>query len=502
MKKRKLTPHTILFIITIIVAMFTWVIPGGTYQEGVYVASGTNPQGLYAILSAPIKGIFNAVDIIMFILVIGAFITTVMKTGALQAGVSALTKTLKGKEVWLILILMPFFAFGGTTFGMCEETVAFYALLAPVMLAAGFDVVVALLVIFLGSAVGVLASTVNPFAIGAAVSAANDVGIEIGLGDGLGSRALLWLILVIISIIFTMKYAKKVKADPSQSIVADLHKEHQKKFAINENEQHNFDKKKIIILCLFAFTFIVMIIGVIPWAFKFKIFFFEKIYNNIAESGFGKILGFIPGGDWDNYDVGGVVALGDWWFGQLTVWFFVMNLVISFVWSYKNEEVGENEIVATMFDGIKDFTKVAFVVGIARGIKIILESSGVDATLLNSASSALEGLPGPVFAIGLLFLFIILTFFISSTSGLAAAAMPIIAPLSEKVMDSGGAEIAITAYSMGSGIMNIITPTGIAIVACTMLSVPFGKYVKFLLPLIGIITLICVAYIGVLAALV
>jgi len=245
-----------------------------------------------------------------------------------------------------------------------------------------------------------------------------------------------------------------------------------------------------------------MIIGVIPWFTKFEIQFFENIYNNIAESGFGKILGFVPGGDWDNYDYGGIVALGDWWFGQLTVWFFVMNLVISFVWSYKNDKVGENEIVATMFDGIKDFTKVAFVVGIARGIKIILESSGVDATLLNSASSALEGLPGPVFAIGLLFLFIILTFFISSTSGLAAASMPIIAPLSEKVMGSNGAEIAITAFSMGSGIMNVVTPTGIAIVACTMLSVPFGKYVKFLMPLLGIITLICAAYIGVLAVLV
>lgn len=500
--KKRLTPHSLLFIITAIVAVFTWFIPGGAYVEGVYEAGTTNPQGLYAILSAPIKGIFNAMDIILFILVIGAFITTVMKTGALQAGISSLTKNFKGREIVLIPLLMPIFAIGGTTFGMCEETVAFYALLAPIMLAAGFDVVVALLVIFLGSAIGVLASTVNPFAVGAAVAAAEDAGVAVGLGDGLLARAILLVILTVVGIIFTMRYAKKVQADPSESIVADYHEENVKRFAISETEEYKFDAKKRWILFLFALTFIVMIIGVIPWAWKFEIYFFDDMYNKIADGFFGKILGFISGGDWDNYDQGGVVALGDWWFGQLTVWFFIMNLVIGWVHSLKNPDFGENELVGTMFEGFKDFTKVAMVVGVARGIKIILEASGVDATILHSASSALEGLPGPIFAIGLLILFIVLTFFISSTSGLAAATMPIIAPLAEKVMGNGGAAVAITAYSMGSGIMNIVTPTGIAIVSCTMLNVPYGKYVKFMLPLLGIITLICAAYVGVLAILV
>jgi len=498
--KKRLTPHSLLFIITAILALFTWVIPGGAYVDGVYEAHGTNPQGLYAILSAPIKGIFNAMDIIVFILVIGAFITTVMKTGALQAGVSNLTKNFKGKEIWLIPILMPFFAIGGTTFGMCEETVAFYALLAPVMLAAGFDVVVALLVIFLGSALGVLASTVNPFAIGAAVSAANDAGVAVGLGDGMLERGILLFILTIVGIIFTMRYANQVKEDPSKSIVAEYHEENQKRFAISEDVEYKFDSKKRWIMFLFALTFIVMIIGVIPWAYKFDIMIFDNMYNKIAETPFiGNFLGFISGGDWDNYDQGGVVALGDWWFGQLSVWFFVMTLVIGWVHSLNNLEFGENEFVNTIFDGFKDFLKVAMVVGVARGIKIILEASGVDATILNSASNALEGLPAPIFAIGLVLLFILLTFFISSTSGLAGATMPIIAPLAEKVIGDGGAAVAITAFSMGSGIMNIVTPTGIAIVSCTMLNVPYGKYVKFMLPLLGIVTLICSVYIGVIA---
>ena len=501
--KKRLTPHSLLFIITAIVAVFTWFIPGGAYVDGVYEASGTNPQGLYSILSAPVKGIFNAIDIILFILVIGAFITTVMKTGALQAGVSALTKKFKGKEIYLIPILMPLFALGGTTFGMCEETVAFYALLAPVMLVAGFDVVVALLVIFLGSALGVLASTVNPFAIGAAVSAANDAGVDVGLGDGIFARGLLLVILTVVGIIFTMRYAKKVQANASESIVAEYHEENVKRFSIDTKAEYEFNAKRGTIMVLFALTFIVMIIGVIPWAWKFDILFFDNIYNNIAEMPvIGDLLGFVEGGDWDNYDQGGIVALGDWWFGQLTVWFFVMNLIIGFIHSFKNPEFGENELVGTIFEGFRDFIKVAMVVGVARGIKIILESSGVDATILNSASTTLEGLPGPIFSIGLLLLFIVLTFFISSTSGLAAATMPIIAPLAERVIGMGGAAVAITAYSMGSGIMNIVTPTGIAIVSCTMLNVPYGKYVKFMLPLLGIVTLICAAYIGVLALLV
>ena len=169
------TAFTILFILIALVALATWFIPAGSYayvdgvpQAGTYHAVPQSPQGVGAVLKAAFSGFYDAVDVCVFILMVGGFLGVVMKTGAVDAGVSHVIRALGDREKWLIPILMLLFGLGGTTYGMWEETMAFFPLLIPVFLAAGYDAVVGISVILLGAGAGVISSTVNPFATGIA----------------------------------------------------------------------------------------------------------------------------------------------------------------------------------------------------------------------------------------------------------------------------------------------------------------------------------------------
>ena len=203
--------YTILFALIVITALATWIIPAGQYAldpdgspiPGTYEEVESTPSRIIVdSLEAPINGLygiedpatgnvdvfnsgelFGAIDVALFILVIGGFIGITMKTGAIQAGIALLVARLRGHERWMIPILMTVFAIGGTTFGMAEESLAFYVLIITVMIAAGYDALTGALVILLGCGIGVLGSTVNPFATGIASGFA-----DVPLSDGLGLR--------------------------------------------------------------------------------------------------------------------------------------------------------------------------------------------------------------------------------------------------------------------------------------------------------------------------
>ena len=215
------TAYTILFLLLILVAAATWIIPAGSYDyadgvpiAGTYHAVEQNPQGPGDVLRAAFSGFYDAVDVCVFILMVGGFLGVVMKTGAVDAGVADIIRRLGGREKWLIPILMVLFGLGGTTYGMWEETMAFYPLLIPVFLAAGYDAVVGICVILLGAGAGVIASTVNPFATGIAAGFAG-----VSLGDGILLRLLEWVAFEAAAIWFVMAYAAKVKRDPARSVV-------------------------------------------------------------------------------------------------------------------------------------------------------------------------------------------------------------------------------------------------------------------------------------------
>jgi uncharacterized ion transporter superfamily protein YfcC len=234
MKFKFPTAFTILFVLIAVVAVLTWVIPAGEYERamnetlgreapGTYTQVEPNPQGLVAVLMAPIAGLYdaatgmaNAIDVAVFVLVIGGFLAVVTKTGAIDAGIGWLLTALKGREIWMIPILMTAFALGGTSYGMAEESLAFYAIVLPVFIRAGYDAVTGVAVIMLGAGIGTLGSTFNAFA---TVVGSNAAGVP--FTHGLMLRVVILVLCLAAGIVFVMRYARGVKADPARSVVAD-----------------------------------------------------------------------------------------------------------------------------------------------------------------------------------------------------------------------------------------------------------------------------------------
>ena len=257
-KKTRLSSFSIILLMIIVLGVITHFLPS---------SSGVKAASLSTVLLAPIQGFGDAIDVCVFVFILGAFLAIVAKTGALETGIKVLVKKLNGKEVILIPILMAIFSIGGTTYGMLEETVGFYALLSFTMVAAGMDTIVASATVLLGAGSGVLGSTVNPFAVGAAVDALKSVGIEINQGTIILLGVLLWLTALGISIAFVMTYAKKVIKDKGSTFLSL-----QEQKAMEAKYGKNKDKETVKLtgvqkatLWIFAITFLVMIVSFIPW---------------------------------------------------------------------------------------------------------------------------------------------------------------------------------------------------------------------------------------------
>lgn len=468
-----------------------------TGDSGVSNSSTNIPakQGIWNIISAPVEGFFQAKDVALFILIIGGFVGVLMKTGALDATIGALIHKMNGKEIMLIPILMMIFAIGGTTYGMCEETIAFYPIIIPVFLAAGFDLMTGFAVILVSAGIGVLASTTNPFATGVASSV-----VGLGLGDGMILRFIMWVVLVGIGIAYVMRYAKQVKNNPEHSIVKNVPIPEGMQKDISQ--QVPFTARRKLVMILFAITFIVMILGVIPWDLKFHVPFFTEIYNSLAS--ISRLLGLQPttaANYWNNYDsiVTHSAALGDWYFGQLSVWFLTMSVIIGLVSGMK-----EKELIQTFMSGVKDLVSVALIVGLSRGIKVVMEFGGMDATILRAGELALKN-TSPVIFTTLAYIFNIpLSFLIPSTSGLANATMPIVGGLAKSVFEGAGMmanhgqALAITAYQSASGIVNLISPTsGTVMGALALAGISYSHLWKFMGKLLGILFIATIVLLGI-----
>ena len=408
----------------------------------------------------------GAIDVALFVLIIGGFLGVVTKTGALDAGVGGLVKKLKGKELMLIPVLMLLFSLGGTSYGMAEESLAFYALITATMMAAGFDPLVGAATLLLGCGVGVLGSTVNPFAIGAAVSAAGAAGVTINQGTTIALGAILWIVSLLIAIVYVMRYAKKIYADKNATMLSKHELDAASEaFSQNSEEILELNGKRKIVLVLFGLSFAVMIASVIPWN-DFGITIFDKT-------------------SWLNGS-----PLGKWWFPELTVWFFLMSVVIGLVY-----RMPEEDIVSAFINGCADMVGVALVVGISRGVSFMMANSGLDLYILDKASGVLSGVSGMLFANMAYLIYIALSFLIPSTSGLASVSMPIFAPLAQKL--NIAPEIIVSAFSAGSGIVNLVTPTsGVVMGGLAISKIEYGTWIKFvtkLLVMIFIATVIILA---------
>ena len=441
-KKKSFTlpsAYTVLLIITALIALSTQFIPG------------VKAAKFADLVMAPINGLNEAIDIAIFVLLIGGFLGVTTKTGALDAGIGSVVEKLQGKELVLIPVLMFIFSLGGTSFGMAEETIAFTALVTTTMIVAGFDPLVSVGTIILGAGSGVLGSTVNPFLVSTSIGALKGVGIEVNQVIVIATGIALWLSSLLISIYFVMKYAKSLQKDKKATLLSqkEINEAHEA-FLGNKNSEEvvEFTTKRRIVLGLFALTFVVMVAAVIPWE-EFGITIFSK-------------TDFLTGS-----------SLGSWWFSELGMWFVIMAVIIGMVYKMK-----ENEIVGAFMEGAADMVGVALVIGVSKGISVMMTTTGLDTHVLNAASSLLNGMSPIVFTIVAFIIYMILSFFIPSTSGLAGLSMPIFGPLAMSLGFSS--EVMISIFSAGSGLVNFVTPTsGVIMGALAIAKVDYTTWVKF-----------------------
>ena len=389
-------------------------------------------------LKAPIQGLYDSIDIIAFVLVIGGLVGVINSTGAFTAGINALSKALKGKEKWMIVIISSLVALGGTTFGLAEETIAFYPIVVPIFIAAGYDAIVAIATIFLGSCIGTMAATINPFS---TVIASNIAGVSIA--EGMPLRILALVLGMAITLIYIIRYGERVKKDPTKSLIYSQKEEIEKKFLSDENDEElvRFTLRKKLMLLIFGLSFVVMIYGV-------------------------KELG--------------------WGFIDMTALFLAVTFVMVPLSKQK-----ESEYVSNFVQGAADLLGVALIIALARAVTIIMDGGLISDTLLHSLSGLVSSMSGVVFSVVMYFVYIVLGFFINSSSGLAVLSMPVMAPLADVV--GVNRDIIITAYMFGQGLIGIITPTGLILASLAMVDVTYDKWLKFVLPLVGIIMALSIA---------
>ena len=476
-KKKRGMPSsfTILLALLAIVAVVT-VIVSGTSGGAVTAAR------LSDFCTAPVKGFADALPVCLFVMILGGFLGMMTETGALDNGIAVLVQKLKGNEIMLIPVLMLIFSLGGTTYGMCEETVPFYALLAATMMAAGFDPMVGAATVLLGAGCGCLGSTVNPFAVGAAVDALTGVGIEVNQSIIIGLGAVLWIVTTAMSIFFVMNYAKKVKADKGSTILSmqelkDAEEAHGKA-ASEVNKEVKLTGRQKGVLIAFAFTFVVMIVGFIPLADLNEgvANFFDAgaVYDadgNAVVQGWSALITGLP--------------IGQWYFDEASTWFFLMAVLIGIIGG-----LSEKQIVNTFITGAADMMSVVLVIALARGISVLMASTGLDVYVLDAAANALAGLSGVIFAPMSFLVYFGLSFLIPSTSGMATVSMPIMGPLAVKLGFSP--EVMVMIFSAAIGVVNLFTPTSGAIMGGLALAkIEWTTWLKFALKLIVALSVVC-----------
>lgn len=462
-------PHTytIILALMVIVAIMTWIIPSGMFEttevngREVTVAGTYQPvdkvvvdpetgseedlrQGVNAVLEAPIAGIIGAAEVIGFVLIVGGAIQIISATGAIDAGMRRVVRRFKKKDIIVIPIAMLLFALGGTTFGMAEETLPFFAIFLPIMLAMGFDSITAFMVVFIGARAGYIASTVNPFSV---LIAQGVIGIT--GNPQLWLRLVMFVVIVGISVAWVVLYARKVRNNPEKSLTYqdDLVKRNQ---LSDVADDVLFTGAQKVVLVVFLAG-----IALIAW---------------------------------------GLVTQG-WYMGELSAIFLAMGLISGIIARFSQQRIAEEFVV-----GLKDFVFSAVVIGLAKGVLVIASDGMIIDTILNSLANGLADVAPAVYAAILYLVENALSILVPSSSSLAALTMPIFGPLTELM--GLNPEGAVTALCLGAPMMTLLSPTSAILVAgLSVCGVDLGKWWKTCWRFWLVMTVICIGFTAISATL-
>ena len=456
-------PHTlvIIFSIIILMAIATYIVPGGSYDRVIADVNGQSKtvvlngsfhyveneaQGLFSVMQAPISGLEQSAEIIAFLFIVGGAFSLITRTKAIDSAIAKVVSIFKGNELLIIPIIFTLFSLGGATFGMTEEAIPFITILTPLMLALGFDSILAVGISYLGCIVGFATAMLNPFTVGIAQSIA-----EITLFSGVVYRSILWVITTIVGIIFLMIYARRIKKNPQLSPMYKLDEEKRKKLNKSENEEVKFTLSHKIIIASIGVCLAVIIWGVLRKGF---------------------------------------------WIPEIAAVFLITGIFAGIVGGLKADEMADAFVA-----GAKDMIGAAMVIGFARAIVIIAENSQIIDTILYGLSSFIGKLPSLLAACVMLPVQMFINFFVISGSGQAALTMPILAPLGDLLEISRQTTVLI--FQLGDGFSNAIFPTSGVLMACLgMAGIPYSKWVKWIMPLqiilfaLGIIFVTCAMMMG------
>lgn len=488
-KKRRLHmpgAFTILFILTVVAVFCTWFVPAGSYSKLSYSNNHlvvTKPEGKKQALPATqktldkmgvkinikefksgsltkpvsipntykrlpqnklspleitrsmVRGTIEAADIMVFIFVLGGLIGVVKESGAFESGLLALTKKTKGHEFLLVFLVAILLVLGGTLCGIEEEAVAFYPILVPIFISLGYDSIVCVGAIFLASSIGTTFSTINPFSVVIASSAAGT-----NFTQGLNFRIFGLIVATICLILYLHWYAKRVKKNPKLSYSYSDREAFNKMWSMdadNANETSPFTTRKKITLILFAITFPIMV-----W---------------------------------------GVMAKG-WAFPTMASSFLIFAIIIMFITANGPNGLGEKGVVDAFVAGASGLVGVSLIIGLARGINLVLEEGRISDTILHFSSGLVSHMSGSAFILVMLVIFFFLGFIVPSSSGLAVLAMPIMAPLADTVHIPR--YVVVTAYQFGQYAMLFLAPTGLVMATLQMLDMKYSHWLRFVWPVV------------------
>ena len=460
-------PHVyaIIFALMVIFAVLTWIVPSGSYQrqevngrevtvagtyeqsEKTYIDEETGDevdlrQGVFDVLQAPTRGIQEAIEVVAFILIVGGSFQVITKTGAITSGMGRVVRRFKNKDIAIIPIAMVLFALGGTSFGMAEETLPFFAIFMPIMMAMGFDSMTAFMVVFVGARTGYIASTINPFNV---LIAQGILGIQ--GNPQLWLRMIAWVVLTAVAITWVVLYARRVKKNPESSITFEDDIAKKVEFAADESAlDAEFTGRQKGVLAVFIAGMCLII-----W---------------------------------------GLVTQG-WYMNEISAVFLAMGLLAGVIAGFSQDVIAQ-EFVA----GIADFAFSAIVVGLARGILVIASDGMIIDTILNALATGLGGIPAVLFTTLLYAVENLLAILVPSSSGLAALTAPIFGPLTELM--GLNPEAAVWALSMGSATMSLICPTSAILVAgLGVCKIKLGQWWKTVWKFFLVVSLINIVFVAI-----
>jgi uncharacterized ion transporter superfamily protein YfcC len=431
----------IAFTLILIAAALTWILPGGAYERhketvgsstrevvvpGSYTVEPSKPQ-VAAIFLAPMRGFLRMGAIIGLIFIVGGAFNILNDTGAIAAGIHQLVKLLGGRSYLIIPIVMTVFSFFGGAYGMCEEAMPFALIFVPMAIALGYDSIVGICLSFVGAGVGFSAGFLNPFTVQISQGIAG-----VPLGSGIGYRLIVWAVTTVVTIVWVMVYAARVKADPTRSPMYELDRARREQIEGGDAQAVEFTWRHGVCLLVLA----------------------------------GAVVGLI---------VGSTVL--NWYMVEFAGLFFAMGVLAGLA-----AGIGPSRLAKSFIAGAKDIAGAALIVAFAGGIVVILEDGHILDTILYGMAKVTSHFGGVLAAQAMYVLQMILNVFIPSGSTKAVLTMPLLAPLAD--LSGITRQTLVLAYQLGAGFTSMIIPTsGVTVGTLALAKIPYERWVRWHWPL-------------------